>query len=202
MDKYAAQCLRRSPKLSSRAAPPFWPKPQKGAKTLLFPGAKRATPYGVPDGAELVEENTVLLMQIDGGRCIFTLSPVAGTYFRRRPAYLHQIMPRQNAPSLSRSDRMQKLRAGQPKTITKGKRGVEIAERQFRLPRSHKQDKSAFSPLLCAYKRGWPAGDKLPTGKNPRRPNAGLRFGRCSASEIGFFLAGLPAEGCRRLAGS
>ena len=34
---------------------PFWPKPQKGAKTLLFPGAKRATPYGVPDGAEPVE---------------------------------------------------------------------------------------------------------------------------------------------------
>ncbi|MBS5480128.1 MAG: hypothetical protein KHX46_03200, partial [Clostridiales bacterium] len=128
---------------------PFWPKPQKGAKTLLFPGAKRATPYGVPDGAEPVGENTVLLIQIDGGRRIFTLSPVAGTYFRRRPAYLHQIVSRQNAPSLSRSDRMQKLKAGQPKTITKGKRGVEIAERQFRLPRSHKQDKSAFSPLLC-----------------------------------------------------
>ena len=199
---YAAQCLRRSPRLSSRAAPPFGLSPKRGAKTLLFPGAKRATPYGVPDGAELVEENTVLLMQIDGGRRIFTLSPVAGTYFRRRPAYLHQIVPRQNAPSLSRSDRMQKLKAGQPKTITKGKRGVEIAERQFRLTRSHKQDKSAFSPLLCAYKRGWPADDKLPTGRNPRRPNAGLRFGRCSASEIGFFLAGLPAEGCRRLAGS
>ena len=68
---------------------PFWPKPQKGANTLLFPGAKRATPYGIPDGAELVGGNTVLLMQIDGGRRIFTLSPVAGTYFRRRPAYLH-----------------------------------------------------------------------------------------------------------------
>ena len=68
---------------------PFWPKPQKGAKTLLFPGAKRATPYGVPDGAEPVGGNTVLLMQIDGGRRIFTSSPVTGTYFRRRPAYLH-----------------------------------------------------------------------------------------------------------------
>ena len=91
---YAAQCLRRSPRLSSRAAPPFGLSPKRGAKTLLFPGAKRATPYGVPDGAELVGENTVLLMQIDGGRRIFTLSPVAGTYFRRRPAYLHQIVPR------------------------------------------------------------------------------------------------------------
>ena len=110
-------------------------------------------------------------------------------------------MPRQNAPSLSRSDRMQKLKAGQPKTITKGKRGVEIAERQFRLPRSHKQDKSVFSPLLCAYKRGWPAGDKLPTGRNPRRPNAGLRFGKRSASETGFFLARYRAENRCRLIG-
>ena len=81
-------------------------------------------------------------------------------------------MPRQNAPSLSRSDRMQKLKAGQPKTITKGKRGVEIAERQFRLPRSHKQDKSVFSPLLCAYKRGWPADDKLPIGRQLNPTNS------------------------------
>ena len=187
MDKYAAQCLRRSPKLSSRAAPPFGLSPKRGQKRFCSPA-----PSGLRLTASPTAPNRLGKTRFSSYRLT-----AEGAFLHR-----HQIVPIQNAPSLSRSDRMQKLKAGQPKTITKGKRGVEIAERQFRLPRSYKQDKSAFSPLLCAYKRGWPAGDKLPTGRNPRRPNAGLRFGRCSASEIGFFLAGLPAEGCRRLAGS
>ena len=46
-----------------------------------------------------------------------------------------------------------------------------------------------------ARKSRWPAGDKSPAGRNPRRPNAGLRFGKRSASETGFFLAGYPARG-------
>ena len=47
----------------------------------------------------------------------------------------------------------------------------------------------------------WPAGDKSPAGRNPRRPNAGLRFGKRSASETGFFLARYRAENRCRLIG-
>ncbi len=97
-----AQSLRRSPKNFFPGRTPFGQSPKRGANAFI-PWRQAGAPYGVPDGAELVGENTVLLMQIDGGRRIFTPSPVAGTYFRRRPAYLHQIVPRQNAPSLSRS---------------------------------------------------------------------------------------------------
>ena len=52
-----------------------------------------------------------------------------------------------------------------------------------------------------ARKSRWPAGDKSPAGRNPRRPNAGLRFGKRSASETGFFLARYRAENRCRLIG-
>ena len=37
-------------------------------------------------------------------------------------------------------------------------RGVEIADGQFRLPREHRRDNSAFCRLLCANKRRWLPG--------------------------------------------
>ena len=37
-------------------------------------------------------------------------------------------------------------------------RGVEIADRLFRLPREHRRDNSAFCRLLCANKRRWLPG--------------------------------------------
>ena len=70
-----------------------------------------------------------------------------------------------------------------------------------RVSRDYSGEKSVFCLLFHARKSRWPAGDKSPAGRNPRRPNAGLRFGKRSASETGFFLARYRAENRCRLIG-
>ena len=64
---------------------PFWSKPQKGAKALWLPGARRLRPTASRNGAELVGGKSVFPHAAEGGGHVFPLTPAAGGYFQRGP---------------------------------------------------------------------------------------------------------------------
>ena len=70
----------------------------KGRKTPFSPAPSEKYLRHFSTAPNQLGENPFLLMQAECERFVPTLTPVAGLSFRRRPAGLHQIEPRQNVP--------------------------------------------------------------------------------------------------------
>ena len=78
---------------------PFWSKPQKGAKALWLPGARRLRPTASRNGAELVG-GKICFSSCGGGREMsFPLTPAAAESRRRPPVLADAATRRKRLPA-------------------------------------------------------------------------------------------------------